>query len=211
MKYESRVVNFLPARRTVKPGAERGQALRPPRRTSGEREVKDPWRPDPTPGQGASQCRAGCSSRPPDAAHLGWFVAGAIAQVVFIFLVAALSRSFSTRWFTDSSGCTCLAIWASFWSTWIRRARRPGRRPRVAAHGSQLRTLSAALPGMARPGQRHHRPPAAAATRADLHRRRRPDTQRPTALAGRIPQFTGNMVTIGVTVVRQSPTSSSSS
>lgn len=136
---------------------------------------------------------------------IGWFVLGAIGQVVFIFLVAALvalvlnplvhglERLHVPRYvgvFLVYVGFVAVVVLlaALIW-------------PPVV---EQLRSLTSALPGMG---------DQAGATLAKLQRLSdraglgvdvsSQIRKTLTAIADRIPQFTGNVVDVGVTVVRQ--------
>ena len=136
---------------------------------------------------------------------IGWFVLGAIGQVVFIFLVAALvalvlnplvhglERLHVPRYvgvFLVYVGFVAVVVLiaALIW-------------PPVV---EQLRSLTSALPGMG---------DQASATLAKLQRLSdraglgvdvaSQIRKTLTAIAHRIPQFTGNVVDVGVTVVRQ--------
>ena len=136
---------------------------------------------------------------------IGWFVLGAIGQVVFIFLVAALvalilnplvhglERLHVRRYagvFLVYFGFVALVVLAVA-LVW----------PPIE---DQLHSLATALPGMggqanatiARLQQFSDR----AGLRIDVAAQIRSGL---TAVAGRIPQFTGNFVDIGMTVVRQ--------
>jgi len=136
---------------------------------------------------------------------IGWFVLGAIGQVVFIFLVAALvalilnplvhglERLHVPRYvgvFLVYFGFVAFVVLlaALIWPPVIQ----------------QLRSLTSALPGMG---------DQAGATLAKLQRLSdraglgvdvsSQIRKTLTAIAGRIPQFTGNVVDVGVTVIRQ--------
>jgi predicted PurR-regulated permease PerM len=136
---------------------------------------------------------------------IGWFVLGAISQVIFIFLVAALvalvlnplvhglERARVPRYagvFLVYLGFVALVVLvaALVWPPVVH----------------QLRSLTSALPGMGdQAGEtlaRLQRLSDRAGLGVDVAAQIRKTL---TAIADRIPQFTGNVVDVGVTVVRQ--------
>jgi predicted PurR-regulated permease PerM len=136
---------------------------------------------------------------------IGWFVLGAISQVIFIFLVAALvalvlnplvhglERAHVSRYvgvFLVYLGFVALVVLiaALVWPPVVH----------------QLRSLTSALPGMGdQAGEtlaRLQRLSDRTGLGIDVAAQIRKTL---TAIADRIPQFTGNVVDVGVTVVRQ--------
>jgi putative heme transporter len=133
-----------------------------------------------------------------------WFVLGAISQVVFIFLVAGLlalilnplvhglERVHVPRYlgvFLVYVGFVAAVVLIAviLWPPLVR----------------QLRTLATALPGMADEASSTIARLQRLADRANITLNVRAEITRAlNALASRIPQFTSNVVTIGITVVR---------
>ena len=136
---------------------------------------------------------------------IGWFVLGAIGQVIFIFLVAALValvlnplvRGLERAHVPRYAGvflvylafvAVVVVIAALVWPPVVQ----------------QLRNLTSALPGMGdQAGEtlaRLQRLSDRAGLGIDVSSQIRRTL---TAIADRIPQFTGNVVDVGVTVVRQ--------
>jgi predicted PurR-regulated permease PerM len=136
---------------------------------------------------------------------IGWFVLGAIGQVVFIFLVAALvalilnplvhglERARVPRYvgvFVVYLGFVALVVVAVA-LVW----------PPIE---DQLRSLTAALPGMGGQANATIARLQQFSDRAGLHIDVAAQIRSGlTAIADRIPQFTGRVVDIGMTVVRQ--------
>ena len=136
---------------------------------------------------------------------IGWFVLGTIGQVVFIFLVAALvalilnplvhglERMRVPRYvgvFLVYFGFVALVVLAAA-LVW----------PPIE---EQLRSLAAALPGMGGQADATIARLQQLSDRAGLHIDVAAQIRNGlTAVADRIPQFTGNVVDIGMTVVRQ--------
>ena len=135
---------------------------------------------------------------------LAWFILGAISQVVFIFLVAGLlalilnplvhglervrvPRYLGVFLVYVAFVAAVVLIAVILWPPLVR----------------QLRTLSAALPGMAGEAGTTIARLQHLADRANITINVRAQiTKALNALAARIPQFTSNVVTIGITVVR---------
>ena len=136
---------------------------------------------------------------------IGWFVLGAIGQVIFIFLVAALvalvlnplvyglerlrvPRYIGTFVVYLAFVAVVVLVVALVWPPVVQ----------------QLRSLASALPGMSSEAGETIARLQQLSDRAGLGIDIQTQIQRAlTAVADRIPQFTGNVVTVGVTVVRQ--------